>query len=85
MEELCHTIDIKSPYGSQYDNMTLEEFVKQQGAGEKALGTVSLWTRAMLVRQLFCPIQSTRVGSKVGPYLSHSIHHPCTGILLRFV
>lgn len=48
IEELCHTIDIKRPYGSQYDNVSLEEFVKQQGAGEKALGTVSVWTRAML-------------------------------------
>jgi monoamine oxidase len=48
IEELCHTIDIKNPYGSQYDSVTLEEFVKQQGAGEKALGTVSVWTRAML-------------------------------------
>ena len=47
-ERLCHTIDIRKPQGLQYDSVTLEEFMKQQGAGAKALGTVSIWTRAML-------------------------------------
>lgn len=28
--------------------MTLEDFIKQQGAGTKALATVTIWTRAML-------------------------------------
>jgi monoamine oxidase len=47
-ERLCHTIDIKRPQGPQYDSMTLEDFIKQQGACTKALSTVTLWTRAML-------------------------------------
>lgn len=47
-EELCHTIDIRNPWVAKYDDVTLEEFMKQQGAGEKALRTVSVWTRAML-------------------------------------
>lgn len=47
-EDLCHTIDIRNPWGAKYDDVTLEEFMRQQGAGEKAMGTVSIWTRAML-------------------------------------
>lgn len=47
-EELCHTIDICNPWGAKYDDVTLEEFMKKQGAGERALATVSVWTRAML-------------------------------------
>ena len=47
-EELCQTIDIRNPWGAKHDDVTLEEFMKKQGAGERALGTVSIWTRAML-------------------------------------
>jgi monoamine oxidase len=45
---LCHTINIKHPYHPEYDSLTLEEFMKRQGAGVKALATVSIWTRAFL-------------------------------------
>ncbi len=47
-EELCQTIDIRNPWSPKYDNVTLEDFLKQQGAGAKTLSTVSIWTRAML-------------------------------------
>lgn len=45
-EALSHTIDIRSPTG--HDDITLEEFVKKHGGGDVALGTVTIWTRAML-------------------------------------
>lgn len=47
-EGLCHTIDIRNPWYPKYDDVTLEQFLKQQGAGEKALSTAAIWTRAML-------------------------------------
>lgn len=47
-EELCHTIDIRNPWDAEHDDVTLEEFIKQHGAGEKAMATLSIWTRAML-------------------------------------
>lgn len=45
-ESLCHTIDLRGPKG--YDDLTLEEWVKKNGGGDVSLGTVSVWTRAML-------------------------------------
>ena len=54
VETLCQKIDISSPVesgkaiGKDYDTMTLEEFVKSEGGGKTALGTASVWTRAML-------------------------------------
>jgi monoamine oxidase len=47
-EELCHTIDIKRPWAPEHDSVTLEEFMKQRGAGTTALGFVNVWARAML-------------------------------------
>ncbi|RDW72944.1 amine oxidase-9 [Coleophoma cylindrospora] len=47
-EELCHTIDIKQPWAPDHDSVTLEQFMKERHAGEKALGIVNIWTRAML-------------------------------------
>ena len=47
-EKLCHTIDIRRPYHQEYDSLTVEEFVKKQGAGTTALSTVAIWTRAFL-------------------------------------
>jgi monoamine oxidase len=47
-EELCHTIDIRQPYHPEYDSLTVEKFTRKHGAGEKALATVSIWTRAFL-------------------------------------
>ncbi|TVY38214.1 Amine oxidase [flavin-containing] A [Lachnellula occidentalis] len=47
-EELCHTIDIRNPWAAGNDDLTLEEFVKAQGAGVKAMATVAIWSRAML-------------------------------------
>jgi monoamine oxidase len=47
-EKLCHTIDIRQPYQPEYDSLTVEQFIKKQGAGETALSTVSIWTRAFL-------------------------------------
>lgn len=48
VEEVCHTIDIRNPSEPHFDSLTLEQFVKEKGAGEKALASVSVWTRAML-------------------------------------
>lgn len=49
-EETCQTIDIHNPTSSNeiLDKYTLEEWVKKQGAGETALASVKIWTRAML-------------------------------------
>jgi len=54
VESLCQKVDISKPaasadvLGKNYDTMTLAEFVKSEGGGITALGTVSVWTRAML-------------------------------------
>lgn len=49
-EKVCQTIDIHDPVGTggDLDKYTLEEWVRQQGAGETALASVRVWTRAML-------------------------------------
>lgn len=48
LEDLCHTIDIQNPKGQQYDSVTLEEFMKNSGAGTTAYNTACVWTRALL-------------------------------------
>ena len=48
VESLCHTMDIRGDAGQKYDNITLEEFAKQEGGGPTALATVTVWTRVML-------------------------------------
>jgi len=47
-ESLCHTIDTRRPQDPQCDGVTLEEFTKQQGAGARASGIASIWTRATM-------------------------------------
>ncbi|KAK5047011.1 hypothetical protein LTR84_006953 [Exophiala bonariae] len=49
-EKACQNIDIYNPTASNeaLDKCTLEDWVKQQGAGETALASVRVWTRAML-------------------------------------
>jgi len=45
-EDLCHTKDLRNPMG--HDDITLEEFIKENGGGEISLATITIWTRAML-------------------------------------
>ena len=49
-EKTCQTIDLHNATSSNetLDKYTLEEWVKKQGAGETALASVKVWTRAML-------------------------------------
>lgn len=49
-EKTCQKIDIHNPTASNesLDKCTLEEWIKQQGAGETAMASVTIWTRAML-------------------------------------
>jgi len=46
-EELCQTIDIRNPQGTEYE-ITMEDFITKNGGGATALATVAIWTRAML-------------------------------------
>lgn len=48
VEKLCHTIDSQNASHQKYDNVTVEEFVKQAGGGPTALATATVWTRVML-------------------------------------
>lgn len=48
IEDLCQMIDLRKPALSNYDSMTLEEFVKHLGGGEIAFQTARVWTKAML-------------------------------------
>lgn len=48
LEKLCHEIDLQNPKGAEWDSLTLEEFIKQQGGGATALATARLWTRGLL-------------------------------------
>lgn len=48
LEKLCHQIDLHNPQGADWDALTLEEFIKQNGGGPTALGTARLWCRGLL-------------------------------------
>lgn len=45
-ERICHSVEGQNAV--KYDNMSMEEFVQEQGLGTAALENVTLWTRAML-------------------------------------
>ena len=49
-ESICQTIDIHNPTGTgkALDNITLEQWVRQETLSETALASVRVWTRAML-------------------------------------
>jgi len=53
-ESLCHKIDIRNPLASvnnlgiDYDTMSMADFITHHGGRETALGTVGVWTKAML-------------------------------------
>lgn len=48
VERLCHQIDLRNPQNADWDSVTLEDFIKQNGGGPTALGTATLWTRGLL-------------------------------------
>lgn len=48
LETLCHQIDLRNPQNPEWDSLTLEDFIKQNGGGATALGTARLWTRGLL-------------------------------------
>jgi monoamine oxidase len=48
LERLCHEVDLRNPHNKDWDAVTLEEFIKQNGGGPTALGTAQLWTRGLL-------------------------------------
>ncbi len=48
LERLCHQVDLRNPHNKDWDAVTLEEFIKQNGGGPTALGTAQLWTRGLL-------------------------------------
>ncbi|XXH01238.1 hypothetical protein Hte_007592 [Hypoxylon texense] len=48
LERLCHEIDLQNPQNPEWDSVTLEDFITQNGGGPTALGTARLWTRGLL-------------------------------------
>jgi monoamine oxidase len=53
-EALCHKVDLRDPLAwtravaVDYDEMSMEDFVRHHGGKETALRTVTVWTKAML-------------------------------------
>ncbi|OKL56193.1 hypothetical protein UA08_08447 [Talaromyces atroroseus] len=48
LEKLCHQVDLHNPQNADWDSVTLEDFVRQNGGGATALATARLWTRGLL-------------------------------------
>ncbi|KAF4335218.1 flavin containing protein [Fusarium beomiforme] len=47
-EAECQALDIWKPKNTSLDALTFEAFLRSRGAGKEALGTATIWTRAML-------------------------------------
>lgn len=44
----CHKLDIANPQNSELDSLTFEAYLRENNAGETAMATATVWTRAML-------------------------------------
>jgi monoamine oxidase len=48
LEKLCHEVDLQNPQNADWDSVTLEDFIKQNGGGPTTQATARLWTRGLL-------------------------------------